>query len=57
LASIGVLLVIADRSLVAWLSLLTSIYELAFVLSDYFKEEYAMRKVFELVGKGVSGVP
>ena len=55
-AFVGVLLVVADGSLSAWLTLLARMCDFAIALSSYFKEVDCMKKVLAVVGKGVSGV-
>ena len=57
LAVVGVLLVIADGSLSAWLTLLARLCDFAIALLNFFKEVDGMKKVLALVGKGVNGVP
>ena len=56
LAVVGVLLVIADGSLSAWLTLLARMCDFAIALLNCFKEVDCMKKVLAVVGKGVSGV-
>ena len=56
LALVGVLLVIADGSLSAWLTLLARLCDFAIALLNCFKEVNCMKKVLAVVGKGVSGV-
>lgn len=55
-AFVGVLLVVADGSLSAWLTLLARMCDFAIALLSYFKEVACMKKVLAVVGKGVSGV-
>ena len=55
-AFVGVLLVVADGSLSAWLTLLARMCDFAIALLSYFKEVDCMKKVLAVVGKGVSGV-
>ena len=57
LALVGVLLVFADGSLSAWLTLLARLCDFAIALLNCFKEVNCMKKVLAVVGKGVSGVP
>ena len=56
LALVGVLLVFADGSLSAWLTLLARLCDFAIALLNCFKEVNCMKKVLAVVGKGVSGV-
>lgn len=55
-AFVGVLLVVANGSLSAWLTLLARMCDFAIALLRYFKEVDCMKKVLAVVGKGVSGV-
>lgn len=55
-AFVDVLLVVADGSLSAWLTLLARMCDFAIALLSYFKEVDCMKKVLAVVGKGVSGV-
>ena len=55
-AFVGVLLVVADGSLSAWLTLLARMCDFAIALLNCFKEVDCMKKVLAVVGKGVSGV-
>ena len=55
-AFVDVLLVVADGSLSAWLTLLARMCGFAIALLSYFKEVDCMKKVLAVVGKGVSGV-
>ena len=57
LAIVGVLLVMADGSLSAWLTLLARLCDVALSTMNFFKGADWMKKVLALVGKGVSGVP
>ena len=57
LAIVGVLLVMADGSLSAWLTLLARLCDVALAIMNFFKGVDWMKKVLALVGKGVSGVP
>lgn len=57
LAIDGVLLVIADGSLSAWLTLLARLCDIALAIMNFFKGADWMKKVLVLVGKSVSGVP
>lgn len=56
LAFVGVLLVFADGSLSAWLTLLARLCDFAVALLNFFKEVDCMKKVLAVVGKGASGV-
>ena len=56
-AIVGVLLVMADGSLSAWLTLITRLCDVALAIMNFFKGADWMKKVLALVGKGVSGVP
>ena len=56
LALVGVLLVFADGSLSAWLTLLARLCDFAIALLNCFREVNCMKKVLAVVGKGVSGV-
>lgn len=56
LALVGVLLVITDGSLSAWLTLLARLCDFAIALLNCFREVNCMEKVLAVVGKGVSGV-
>ena len=55
-AFVGVLLVVADGSLSAWLTLLARMCDFGIALLSYFKEVDCMKKVLAVVRKGVSGV-
>ena len=55
-AFVDVLLVVADGSLSAWLTLLARMCDFGIALLRYFKEVDCMKKVLAVVGKGVSGV-
>ena len=57
LALVGVLLVMADGSLSAWLTFLARLCDIALAIMNFFKGADWMKKVLALVGKGVSGVP
>ena len=56
-AFVGVLLVVAEVCLSAWLTLLARMCDFGIALLSYFKEVDCMKKVLAVVGKGVSGVP
>ena len=57
LAIVGVLLVMADGSLSAWLTLLARLCDIAQAIMNFSTGADRMKKVLALVGKGVSGVP